>query len=287
MTSLPKNGFNIELSGSWQLASADGEIRSVITLPGDVHTALHRAGLIPDPYFGRNEKKVQWVAEREWTVERSFTLPDAEGDWYLDIDYLDTVASVHVNGFLALEADNSFRRYRPDVSSMLKKGENTIRIVFASNVAAGAARQKQQPFYIPYSTGNSPIPDGNMLRKPQCHFGWDWNIAIAPLGLYGTIALRKLETARIEHVTTRQVHNADGSVDLHVAATLFSNTRAASMDVKSTQRGSPKCSVRQPRRWSRIETRSASPVSAPKPPASSSAARLSTNALSPIVAAFQ
>ncbi|MBB4572743.1 beta-mannosidase [Rhizobium lentis] len=212
----------IDLSGSWQLTSVDGEIKSVITLPGDVHTALHRAGLIPDPYFGRNEEKVQWVAKREWAVERSFTLQEAEGDWYLDIDYLDTVASVYVNGFLALEADNSFRRYRPDVSSMLRSGDNVIRIVFASNSAVGAERQKQQPFYIPYSTGNSPIPDGNMLRKPQCHFGWDWNIAIAPLGLYGTIALKKLESARIEHVVTRQTHNLDGSVDLTVTATLYS-----------------------------------------------------------------
>nr|WP_210314377.1 glycoside hydrolase family 2 protein [Rhizobium lentis] len=204
------------------MTSVDGEIKSVITLPGDVHTALHRAGLIPDPYFGRNEEKVQWVAKREWAVERSFTLQEAEGDWYLDIDYLDTVASVYVNGFLALEADNSFRRYRPDVSSMLRSGDNVIRIVFASNSAVGAERQKQQPFYIPYSTGNSPIPDGNMLRKPQCHFGWDWNIAIAPLGLYGTIALKKLESARIEHVVTRQTHNLDGSVDLTVTATLYS-----------------------------------------------------------------
>lgn len=212
---------SIELSGSWQLTSVDGEIRAAITLPGDVHTALHRAGLIPDPYFGRNEEKVQWVAEREWAVERSFTLQEAEGDWYLDIDYLDTVAAVYVNGFLALEADNSFRRYRPDVSSMLKSGDNVIRIVFASNPAVGAERQKQQPFYIPYSTGNSPIPDGNMLRKPQCHFGWDWNIAIAPFGLYGTIALKKLETARIEHVVTRQTHNSDGSVDLTVTASLY------------------------------------------------------------------
>ncbi|EJC79648.1 beta-galactosidase/beta-glucuronidase [Rhizobium leguminosarum bv. trifolii WSM2297] len=212
---------HIDLSGSWQLTSIDGEIRSVITLPGDVHTALHRAGLIPDPYFGRNEEKVQWVAEREWAVERSFALPEVDGDWYLDIDYLDTVASVHVNGFLALEADNSFRRYRPDVSSMLKIGDNVIRIVFASNPAVGAERQKKQPFYIPYSTGNSPIPDGNMLRKPQCHFGWDWNIAIAPFGLYGTIALKKLETARIEQVVTRQSHNSDGSVDLMVTASLF------------------------------------------------------------------
>ncbi|PCK82907.1 beta-mannosidase [Rhizobium sophoriradicis] len=212
---------SIGLSGSWQLTSVDGEIRTAITLPGDVHTALHRAGLIPDPYFGRNEEKVQWVAEREWAVERSFTLQEAEGDWYLDIDYLDTVASVYVNGFLALEADNSFRRYRPDVSSVLKSGDNVIRIVFASNPAVGAERQKQQPFYIPYSTGNSPIPDGNMLRKPQCHFGWDWNIAIAPFGLYGTIALKKLETARIEHVVTRQTHNSDGSVDLTVTASLY------------------------------------------------------------------
>ncbi|MEA3516992.1 beta-mannosidase [Rhizobium mulingense] len=214
--------FNIDLSGSWQLTSVDGEIKSVITLPGDVHTALYRAALIPDPYFGRNEEKVQWVAEREWAVERSFTLQEAEGDWYLDIDYLDTVASVYVNGFLALEADNSFRRYRPDVSSMLRSGDNVIRIVFASNPAVGAERQKQQPFYVPYSTGNSPIPDGNMLRKPQCHFGWDWNIAIAPLGLYGTIALKRLESARIEHVVTRQTHNLDGSVDLTVTATLYS-----------------------------------------------------------------
>ncbi|PDT38023.1 beta-mannosidase [Rhizobium sp. M10] len=221
MTQLPPPS-SIDLSGSWQLTSVDGEIKSVIRLPGDVHTALHRAGLIPDPYFGRNEEKVQWVAERGWAVERSFTLQEAEGDWYLDIDYLDTVASVYVNGFLALEADNSFRRYRPDVSSMLRSGDNVIRIVFASNPAVGAERQKQQPFYIPYSTGNSPIPDGNMLRKPQCHFGWDWNIAIAPLGLYGTIALKKLESARIEHVVTRQTHNLDGSVDLTVTATLYS-----------------------------------------------------------------
>ncbi|WP_245314325.1 glycoside hydrolase family 2 protein [Rhizobium sp. R634] len=212
---------SIDLSGSWQLNSVDGEIRTSIVLPGDVHTALHRAGLIPDPYFGRNEEKVQWVAQREWAVERSFTLQEAEGDWYLDVDYLDTVASIYVNGFLALEADNSFRRYRPDVSSMLKSGDNVIRIVFASNPGVGAERQKQQPFYIPYSTGNSPIPDGNMLRKPQCHFGWDWNIAIAPFGLYGTIALKKLETARIEHVVTRQTHNSDGSVDLTVTASLY------------------------------------------------------------------
>ncbi|MGR6430535.1 glycosyl hydrolase 2 galactose-binding domain-containing protein [Rhizobium sp. PAMB 3174] len=210
--------MTVDLAGEWRLS--DGEHAVAISLPGDVHSALQAAGVIPDPYAGRNEEVVQWVAHRDWTLERSFTLDDVDGDWYLDVDYLDTVATVTVNGVVVLEADNCFRRYRPDVTKALKAGENTIRIVIHSSIAVGAERQAAQPFYIPYQQANSPIPNGNMLRKPQCHFGWDWNIAIAPLGVYGTIALKKLETARIEHVETRQVWDEDG-VDLHVLVTVF------------------------------------------------------------------
>jgi beta-mannosidase len=210
--------MTVDLAGEWRLS--DGEHMVAMSLPGDVHSALEAAGVIPDPYVGRNEEVVQWVAHRDWTLERDFTLDDVGGDWYLDIDYLDTVATVSVNGVTVLEADNCFRRYRPDVTKALKAGENTIRIVIRSSVAVGAERQDVQPFYIPYQAANSPIPNGNMLRKPQCHFGWDWNIAIAPLGVYGTIALKRLETARIEHVETRQVWDADG-VDLHVSVTVF------------------------------------------------------------------
>lgn len=221
MSSSINDTITIDLAGSWRLTSPGSDHSLSMSLPGDVHTALNGEGLIPDPYFGRNEEVVQWVAKQDWQLARSFTLDDIGGDWYLDIDYLDTVASVYVNDALVLEGNNSFQRYRPDVSKALKAGENSIRIVLHSSIAAGAALQAEQPFYIPYSTGNSPIPNGNMLRKPQCHFGWDWNIAIAPLGLYGTIALKKLETARIENVVTRQIHNDDGSVDLKVTVALF------------------------------------------------------------------
>ncbi|MBW6424682.1 glycoside hydrolase family 2 protein [Rhizobium sp. XQZ8] len=212
----------INLAGQWQLSSAHEAHRTTMSLPGDVHTALKSAGIIPDPYFGRNEDAVQWVANEDWVIERVFMLDDTEGSWYLDITDLDTVATVLVNHAVVLEADNCFRRYRPDVSKTLKIGENTIRILFHSSIAEGATRQARQPFYIPYHAGNSPIPNGNMLRKPQCHFGWDWNIALAPLGLYGEIALKKLETARIEHVITQQRHEG-GEVDLTVSVTLFAD----------------------------------------------------------------
>ncbi|MHB0953554.1 MAG: beta-mannosidase [Allorhizobium sp.] len=220
MTSACDTPKTIDLSGEWRLSTADGSHGAAMTLPGDVHSALQAAGIIPDPYFGRNEEAGQWVAEHDWTLERSFFLDHADGQWYLDIDYLDTVAVVFVNDVPVLSADNCFRRYRPDVSAALQPGENTIRILLHSSISAGAERQARQPFYVPYSTNNSPIPNGNMLRKPQCHFGWDWNIALAPLGLYGTISLRKLDPARIEHLVTHQLHQDDGSVDLHVTLTL-------------------------------------------------------------------
>ena len=59
------------------------------------------AGIIAHPYVGRNEEAVQWVAQEDWIVSRDFDMPDVlrpEGGWYLDIDYLDTVADVRVNG---------------------------------------------------------------------------------------------------------------------------------------------------------------------------------------------
>jgi beta-mannosidase len=214
----------IDLSGTWSLKAGDGRHQTAISLPGDIHSALHAAEIIPDPYFGKNEAEVQWVAEQDWVVARSFTLSDADvsGNWYLDVDFVDTVASFRINGSVVLNTDNCFRRYRPDVSKALRAGENVIEVTFRSPIAAGKDIYGVQPFPVPWHEANSPIPYGNMLRKPQCHFGWDWNIALAPSGLYGTVALKKLELARIEHILARQTHLENGSVELDVEVTLYS-----------------------------------------------------------------
>ena len=49
------NEASYDLGGTWTLADAKGDHACPITLPGDCITALHDAGLIPDPYWGRNE----------------------------------------------------------------------------------------------------------------------------------------------------------------------------------------------------------------------------------------
>jgi beta-mannosidase len=212
----------IDLGGVWSLVSEGQRSGLTITIPGDVHSALQGQGIIPDPYFGANEAKVQWVAHQDWTLARSFRLEagDLDGGWYLDLDYVDTVATFRINGEMVVETDNFFRRYRPDVSAYLREGENTIEVILHSPVRAGKQVYDRQPFEVPWSK-NCPIPYGNMLRKPACDFGWDWNIALAPMGLYGRVKLSKLDPARIEHVMVKQLHRADGGVELDVAVTLF------------------------------------------------------------------
>jgi beta-mannosidase len=214
----------IDLGGVWSLVSEGQPTGLTIAIPGDLHSALQGQGIIPDPYFGANEAKVQWVAHQDWTLARTFVLEprDLDGRWYLDLDYVDTVATFRVNGEMVLEADNMFRRYRPDVTAYLQEGENRIEVILHSPVRAGKEVYDRQPFEVPWSK-NCPIPYGNMLRKPACDFGWDWNIALAPMGLYGTVKLSRMDPARIEHVMVTQLHRANGGVELDVALTLYAH----------------------------------------------------------------
>ena len=204
----------IDLAGSWEIRSADGKHKAPYVVPGDVHSALINVGIIPDPYIGRNEYDVRWVAEQDWIATREFEWT-GDGEWHLDIDYLDTVAEIKINGKSVLKADNCFRRYQPEVTKALKLGRNNIEIRFFSNVKEASKRQAAQPYYVPYSTNNCPIPDSNMLRKPACHYGWDWNLAIMPFGAYGRIGLVKHTMLGIHGLHISQVHRDDGKVEIN------------------------------------------------------------------------
>jgi len=57
----------LDLAGTWSLHKPGDEAGAVpISVPGDTHSALLAAGKIPDPYYGINEKEVQWVGEQDW-----------------------------------------------------------------------------------------------------------------------------------------------------------------------------------------------------------------------------
>ncbi|WP_299296473.1 glycoside hydrolase family 2 protein [uncultured Tateyamaria sp.] len=204
----------IDLAGFWHLTDAAGDYAAPMPLPGDGISALRDAGLITDPYVGQNEYDLRWICERDWLATRTFEAEETDAE--LVIEMLDTVAEVAINGVSVLHADSMFRTHRVDASGALRQGENTIAIRFASPVAEATARAQAQPFPVPFQRDNCPIPHGNMLRKPECDFGWDWNIALAPFGIYGAIRLEP-KLARVADLIVEQVHG-DGAVSVTVTA---------------------------------------------------------------------
>ena len=200
----------IDLSGPWILQDGLGEHACPMQVPGDGITALHAAGLIPDPYFGRNEYGLRWIAEREWTMTRTVALEGTEAD--LVLAGLDCVCTVRVNGREAIRTQNAFRSYRVDLAGLAVAGENEIAITFHPAPAAARTRAAAQPFPVPYIAQNNPVPHGNMLRKPACDWGWDWNIALVPFGVTGGIGIEPRGGPRITEITVGQDHRADGQV---------------------------------------------------------------------------
>lgn len=206
----------LNLAEGWTLSDESGAYSVAFSLPGDGITALHAAGAIADPYWGRNEYDLRWICGRDWVARRSFSV--TRSDLVLVVSMLDTVAGIAVNGIPVLASDNMFRSYRVDLSGVLQIGENDIAITFRSPEIEAAKRQAAQAYFVPFSAGNTPIHNGNMLRKPACDFGWDWNIALASFGVYGDFHLEPLRPARIASVIIAQSHTAQRAVVTVTAA---------------------------------------------------------------------
>jgi len=101
----------IDLNGEWRLMSAKGMKGHPAMVPGDNYSALIDAGEIPDAYFRENEKDVQWVSHGNWIYKRDFTVDDAllaSRHVFLNLDSVDTVATIKINNREIGRTDNQF-----------------------------------------------------------------------------------------------------------------------------------------------------------------------------------
>lgn len=197
----------IDLAGKWSLCDQQGLYSLSMQLPGDGVSALEHAGIVPDPYWGRNEYDVRHMSEHEWIAKRSFLVSDT--NLALNVQRIDTVAEISINGQVVASPQNSFRSYEIDVSDVLRQGENEIEIRFFSNPKVAQKLQDEQPFYVPWQKGNGAIGNVNMLRKVQCDFGWDWGVALSPFGVYGPIKLVPNRDVKLGCIRVHQTHEVN------------------------------------------------------------------------------
>ena len=202
----------IDLAGEWRLSGSDergAALECPIAVPGDVHCALYRAKLIPDPFWGCNETNVQWVGFRDWTVSRDFDVPPdflAAEEIVLRADDVDCFADISVNGRRIGSTCDRFLRWQFDVKPYLRAGSNTICGVFRS--AARRGDELAADFARRFSTKTSIcrfehewVHHNEFVRKNACHKGWDWGPSQMVTGFCGPVKLvASRRGRRVEYV---------------------------------------------------------------------------------------
>lgn len=132
-----RGNAHISLDGEWDFCWTDDPQDTVSMLnfsytteiPSSVYHSLHRAGILPDPYYGTNSKQYHWVDEKIWYYRKRFTLDRANfcGNAYLSFDGVAYYARLWVNGVLLGDHEGMFGGPVFDVAQYLKlDGENEI-----------------------------------------------------------------------------------------------------------------------------------------------------------------
>jgi beta-mannosidase len=197
------------LTDGWILRHPDDPAAALpATVPGCVHTDLLAAGLIPDPFLGRNEAEVAWVGRREWTYETELAAGSAQERTDLVFEGLDTAAEITLDGRRLGRVRNMHRSYRFDVTGL--HGRLSVR--FASAYAeAEAVRGRLGERPAAYA---EPFP---YIRKMACSFGWDWGPTLVTAGIWRPVRLESWSTARIRRVRPLvTVEHGRGVVEVHV-----------------------------------------------------------------------
>lgn len=209
-----------DLNGNWQLSSPEHpQICVPCVIPGDNHSALIKAGVIPDPYFGCLEQEVQWVGESRWLLSRTINVVEQDlAVTAIDVTLsrVDTLAVFKVNGVNVLRCSNMFKQYKVDIRPHLKLGKNVLQFEFSRADEEALSRARQLPFPIPYSEGNNKVPHMNTLRKAQCHAGWDWGICLMVSGIYDKIKTDVVNNIRLHSMDYQQKWLSDDLVAISV-----------------------------------------------------------------------
>ena len=170
-------------------------------VPGTIHQDLLVHQLIADPYLLNNEQQAQWPAQKEWLYQTTILLTPAMLNYSqidLVFDGLDTDAEIFINGKKIASVNNMFRVWKFNVRSLLKTGDNDLKIKFlASEQLAALAYEKLQP--------KIPLDERIMVRKAAYQFGWDWGPRLVTAGIYKKVYLHCWDQLKIAHIQYQQL----------------------------------------------------------------------------------
>ena len=211
-----------KFSSEWEMGSTFlGDKIVKAELPGDNYYSLWQAGVIPDPYYGKNELLVQEVWKHDWVFSQSFDVPESvlKNEYiYLTMSMIDTFCTCTLNGVEIFKSGNQFACQKVEVKKFLKATDNKIQFYIQKPMDEIEKRKSIAPDYnmIRYTI----LYGTNLIRKTMCHGGWDWGISLPICGIYDEIKLVGINKSRIDALYNKQKHEK-GKVELTAVAEVF------------------------------------------------------------------
>ncbi len=206
-------GWTFLYKGNWYPAK----------VPGNIFTDLLDNGLIEDPFYENNEKKLQWIEQEQWVYRKLLTLSKKTIEHRhieLVFEGLDTYAEVFVNHHLVMKCNNMFRSWEKDIKPWLSPGMDTLEVRFYSPIEQNRKKVEQYPYLLPAGNETVPIKVSPFTRKAAYQFGWDWGPRLVGCGIWRSAYLRTWSDFHLEDVYTQVRFLDDSLAILEVEATV-------------------------------------------------------------------
>ena len=211
------------LNGIWDIESQNGQFKLTGDIPGTDFGNLIKANLIKNPLISGIEEEALKTAENDFTFSTEFDVDKdvlAFDKIALRCECVDTLCDVYLNDKKVAELNNSYIPLDADVKGALKEKNNKLRFVFKSAYKYIRDRQKENPM-----PGNFNGVDGiPYIRKPGCHFGWDWGPCVPYCGILDDIYIKayneEISNISIIQDTTKELAKltikADGAKEIYI-----------------------------------------------------------------------
>ncbi len=230
-----------KLTDGWVMQQAGGEERFETRVPNSVFETLLEHNKIDDPFYGTNEKQMDWVYESDWVFTRRFGKAcHFEQYEYVTIRFngLDTVAEVFLNGEPLHFSDNMHRTYEIYLKTpgfnRLNANDNELKIVLKSPTKEARERLARMGFTPDDERIQSPfsIPGVETLRKAYYAFGWDWGPILPDIGIWRDVELTLFNRKKIEDLyVTSEIDYSDSADPLPTAEKAKLNCELAVTDL--------------------------------------------------------
>jgi beta-mannosidase len=194
------------LNSDWEFRQAGKEEKWMrASVPGSIYLDLVQARVIPDPLVFDHEGLAAFVGKSDWEYRHVFQAnPEDLKHLHAELSFegLDTRADVFLNDSLIIKADNMFLPWKKEIRSLIRPGQNVIRVLFYSPLREASERQKQ-------NHKRYPGGERTFLRKAAYQFGWDWAPALPAGGLWKPVSIHFWSEFRVSDLMVHQTFLSD------------------------------------------------------------------------------